>query len=364
LTRIGPYLILLVFSVSFAGISKDPNVPSSDPPVRAEGIVIGLLLPDHSHNDVINAAEFAIRKANTSGTYGNLKFSLAIRYAEGFWGAGSKESVNLVYEDQVCAIIGALDGRNGHLAEQVAAKSHLSYIETFATEPTLSQAFVPWFKRVVPNDNQQAEILLDQIKRDGGGRICILSQESYDTRFAERSLTRAAARGNGRSPQILSLDTTVFDREVLVRQILDRDPDCLVIPFDASFMGDLLVSLRTARPSMKIYGTLHFAMGAELRGPGWQDYEGVCMVYPRLPGDPPAALADSRSAYLYDAFHLVMQAAYRTGTQRDAISDFISQTPYSGGITGSISFDDLGNRQDACTLIRIQNGKPRYLETP
>ena len=34
------------------------------------------------------------------------------------WGAGSKESVSLVYEDQVCAIIGTLDGRNGHLAEQ------------------------------------------------------------------------------------------------------------------------------------------------------------------------------------------------------------------------------------------------------
>ena len=363
MTRIGPYLVLLAFTMSLPGISKDPAGPRSDPPVRADEIVIGLLLPDHSHNDVIHAAEFAIRQANTSGTYGNLKFTLAVRYAEGFWGAGSKESVSLVYEDHVCAIIGALDGRNGHLAEQVATKSHLSYIETFATEPTLSQAFVPWFKRVVPNDNQQAEILLDQIERDGGGRICILTQESYDTRFAERSLTKAAARGNGRSPQILSLDTTGYDREALVRQISECDPDCLVIPFDASFMEDLLASLRTARPSMKIYGTLHFAMGAELRGP-WQDYEGVCMIYPRLPGDPPAALADSRSAYLSDAFRLVMHAAYRTGTQREAISDFISETPFSEGITGSISFDELGNRQDACSLIRIQNGKPRYLETP
>ena len=355
--------MLLALAVCLPGITGDPSRSPSGPPENAGEIVIGLLLPDHSRNDVIKAAEYAILQANSSGNYGDHRFSLAVRYAEGFWGAGSKESVSLVYEDQVCAIIGALDGRNGHLAEQVATKSHLSYIETFATEPTLSQAFVPWFKRVVPNDNQQAEILLDQIERDGGGRICILTLESYDTRFAERSLTKAAARGNGRSPQILSLDTTGYDREALVRQITDRDPDCLVIPFDASFMGDLLASLRTARPSMKIYGTLHFAMGAEPKGP-WQDYEGVCMVYPRLPGDPPAELADIRSAYLTDAFRLVMHAAYRTGTQREAISDFISETPYSGGITGSISFDELGNRQDACTLIRIQNGKPRYLETP
>ena len=89
-----------------------------------------------------------------------------IRTAEGFWGAGSKESVGLVYEDNVRAIIGALDGRNGHLAEQVATKSHLTYIETYATEPTLSQAFVPWFMRVVPNDNQQSAIILDQIQRE------------------------------------------------------------------------------------------------------------------------------------------------------------------------------------------------------
>ena len=356
--------MLLALAVCLPGITGDPSRSPSGPPENAEKIVIGLLLPDHSRNDVIKAAEFAILQANSSGNYGDHRFSLAVRYAEGFWGAGSKESVSLVYEDQVCAIIGALDGRNGHLAEQVATKSHLSYIETFATEPTLSQAFVPWFKRVVPNDNQQAAALLDQIRREGGGRICILSQDNYDTGFAVRSHIKTAAQAKGSAPQILTLDTTGYDRETFIRQILDRDPDRLVIPFYASFMGDLVASLRIADPSLKIYGTLHFAMGAEQKGTGWQEYEGVCMIYPRIPGDPPAAIADSRSAYLFDAFNLVMHAVYRTGTQREAISEFISETPFSDGITGSISFDELGNRQQACSLIRIQGGMPSFLRTP
>ena len=106
-------------------------------------MTIGLLVPDRSHAGVIQAAELAIANANHTIT-GRAVFKLAVRTTEGPWGAGSKESVGLVYEDESRVMIGSLDGRNGHLAEQVATKSPLTYMETFATEPTLSQAFVPF----------------------------------------------------------------------------------------------------------------------------------------------------------------------------------------------------------------------------
>ncbi len=85
------------------------------------------------------------RIANERGGFNGSPFKLVVRTTEGPWGAGSKESVGLVYEDEVRAIVGSLDGRNAHLAEQVVAKSHLVYMETKATDPTLSQAYVPWF---------------------------------------------------------------------------------------------------------------------------------------------------------------------------------------------------------------------------
>ena len=338
-----------------------PRELNSQVHLKDSTITIGLLLPDPSHPEVVRGAEMAIARANASGGYKGRSFELVTRTAEGLWGAGSKVSVALVYEDHVRAIIGSLDGRNGHLAEQVATKSHLSYIETFATEPTLSQAFVPWFFRVVPNDNQQSDVILKQIIKSGGGRIGILSTQEYNTMYAVRSLTKAVARETGISPLIIELDTTAFDQEEALRKILCDNLDHLVIPFDAECLMELIMRLRELEPDLKIYGTLHFAMGIESRGSHWEHYEGVCMVSPLLDSANHMDLHDSRSAYIYDAFNMVIHAIRQVGTDREEITHYLSEMEYSGGTTGNISFDELGNRLGDPPLCRIKNGVPSLL---
>jgi len=327
-------------------------------------VTIGLLLPDQNHKDLIATAELAIDRANAAGGYLNREFELQIRTAEGFWGAGSKESVSLVYEDQVRVIIGALDGRNGHLAEQVATKSHLTYIETYATEPTLSQAFVPWFKRVVPNDNQQADIIIEQIKKEGTGPIAILSMESYDTRYAVRSLTKAVARETDQAPLVIKLDASEISLTDIVNKILSNNIEHLVIPYDAPYLKDLIKTLGKENPKIKTYGTLHFTMGLEDREDNWQSYEGMYMIAPRFYGTKRDALHESRSAYIYDAVNLVINAIKQVGTNRVALTDYISDTEYSEAITGSITFDELGNRRDAASLINIRNGQANLINQP
>ncbi len=364
MTRCATYLFLLAAILPFKGVSQNQQQLPAESSVQPGDITIGLLLPDHTQTGVIAAAELAIDRANTAGGYMSREFRLVIRTAEGFWGAGSKESVSLIYEDHVRAIIGSLDGRNGHLAEQVATKSHLTYIETFATEPTLSQAFVPWFMRVVPNDNQQSAAILDQIKSEGGGTIGILSTEDYDTRYAVKSLTKAVARETGAPPLVIELDTTNFSQRGVIEKIFSGDLDHLVVPFDAAYLKDLIISLRQVRPSLKIYGTLHFTMGIESRKSGWDAYEGVYMLGPRFDREKYTSLPDSRSVYMYDAVNLVINAIQKAGTDRVAITDYISESVYSRGITGNISFDELGNRQGASTLLRIQNGLPILIKYP
>jgi len=352
LTRLFTYFFFLVLALPFRAESQ--NTP----------ITIGLLLPDPSHTDIAEAAELAIDRANAAGGYKNKEFKLLIRTAEGFWGAGSKESVSLVYEDQVRAIIGALDGRNGHLAEQVATKSHLTYIETYATEPTLSQAFVPWFKRVVPNDNQQADIILDQIKKDGAGPIAILSIETYDTRYAVRSLTKAVARETGLAPLVIDLDANEIHQADLIKKILSGSIDHLVIPFDAPYLKDLIKTLSEEKPNLNIYGTLHFTMGLESRKDAWDSYEGIYMIAPIYNRKEDNSLPDSRSTYIYDAINLVINAIKQVGCERVEITDYISNTEYSKALTGNIGFDELGNRLDASSLFQIQNGEPQLIYQP
>ena len=46
--------------------------------------------------------------------------------------------------------MGSHDGRNAHLVEQVATKSQVVFLSAWASDPTLSQAFVPWFFSCVP----------------------------------------------------------------------------------------------------------------------------------------------------------------------------------------------------------------------
>lgn len=364
LIRLASYLLVLAGLLPLDLIAQNPQQTESDSGDPGNHIAIGLLLPDQSHSAAIKAAEFAIDRANASGGYNNKAFKLVVRSAEGFWGAGSKESVSLVYEDQVCAIVGALDGRNGHLAEQVATKSHLCYIETFATEPTLSQAFVPWFMRVVPNDNQQSLTIIEQIQRNGGGKIGILSTGDYDTRYAVKSLTRAVAGETNSPPELIELEAPDIQLDDLINMIQNKHLNHLVIPFDAPILRDLVVSLRAASPALNIYGTLHFTMGIEKQDYPWTDYEGVYMIRPHVDHTGYPQLPSSGPVYIYDAITLLIHAIRQVGTDRVDITNYISSSRYSSALTGEISFDELGNRQEASTLIRIQKGVPQIIHHP
>ena len=364
MSRLAPYLIFLILALSFRAPAQDPQGILEENLSPNGNIAIGLLLPDNSHRNVVKAAELAIEEANQKGGYKQHHFELVIRTAEGFWGAGSKESVSLVYEDQVRAIIGSLDGRNGHLAEQVATKSHLTYIETYATEPTLSQAFVPWFMRVVPNDDQQSAIILNQIRKEGGDRIGILSVETYDTRYAVRSLSKTIAQKTAMAPLVINLDTTDIQQQKVIEQIISSQLDHLIIPFDAAYLKELIQSLGELKPDLKIYATLHLTMGVESRESSWKAYEGMYMVGPLLDRDSYPSLSDSRSAYMFDAVNLVINTIHQVGTNREAITDYLSGSSYSKGVTGSITFDELGNRLSVPPLLHIENRVPRLIKHP
>jgi len=281
-----------------------------------------------------------------------------IRSAEGLWGTGSKESVAFVYEDEVCAIVGSLDGRNAHLAEQVAAKSHLSYIEAYATDPTLSQAFVPWFMRVVPNDDQQAKALLELIIKNGGAKIGILTTDTYDASYAVKSLSKEASRLTGSTPLIISADSLGRQEQRIVEKIRISALDHLIVPYDAPYLRDLLVSLKKVLPSLQIYGTLHFTMGAEIRNIQWGDYEGTYMISagPVWIGNDYLS-ANAREGSAHDAVDLIIKSVKQVGTDREAIKNYLLEIHYDEGMTGPISFDEMGNRTGLPVLTRIVQGE-------
>ena len=85
------------------------------------------------------------------------------------------------------------------------------------------------------------------------------------------------------------------------------------------------------------------------------------MVRPNVDRMKFSSLPDTRSAYLYDAVMLVINAIHKAGTERETITHYISDSIYSGGVTGSYSFDALGNRQSLPGLIHIEKGVPQAI---
>jgi ABC-type branched-subunit amino acid transport system substrate-binding protein len=321
-------------------------------------INIGLLVPDTSHWWSVTNLNAFVEKANRSGGYQDHDFRLIIRTTDGPWGTGSKESVALVYEDHVCAILGLQDGRGAHLTEQVIAKTHVAYIECLATESTLSQAFVPFFFRMVPNDDQQAESILELIKEKGGGKICILSTETYDARYAVRSLVKAAALKTGQAPLVIDVDSLEKDHNTIIDRIRSRGVKHLIIPFDSEENRDILLALKKEIPSVHTYGTLHFTTGAEIRKVPWRDYEGMYLVSvgPTWMGNK-YLWGVSRISSCSDALNLVIQAIREVGPDRQAIIDYLAKIKTNGYHSGPISFDEYGNRTREPVFSKIQDGE-------
>ena len=63
-------------------------------------IKLGLLINDDKSFDARNGAKLAIDIANKKRDPNKLNFKLEVRSMEGPWGTGSKEVVNLIFEDK------------------------------------------------------------------------------------------------------------------------------------------------------------------------------------------------------------------------------------------------------------------------
>jgi len=66
----------------------------------------------------------------------------------------------------------------------------------------------------------------------------------------------------------------------------------------------------------------------------------------------------------YDAFMVLADAIKRAGsTDRGKIRDALAKTHSFHGVTGTITFDAIGNPVKSAVIMEIKNGKPHYLKS-
>ena len=154
----------------------------------SDTIRIGLLVTESKLGAAEKAASMAVNKANREKN--GLFFILEKKVMEGPWGTGSVKAVDLVFNDNVCAILVSADGRNTHLAEMVSAKTRVPMVSALSGDPALTGAFVPWFFNCAFSSSAQSEAALKLIAAQPyEKKIIILSDDGYESRTASKNMS-------------------------------------------------------------------------------------------------------------------------------------------------------------------------------
>jgi branched-chain amino acid transport system substrate-binding protein len=339
-----------------------------------ETIKIGLLIADNKSLAAKHGAEMAILKANETGGYNKQPFQLIVRSMEGPWGTGSKEAVNLIFDEEVLAIMGSHDGRNAHLVEQVTTKAQIVFLSAWASDPTLSQAFVPWFFSCVPNDNQQADVLIEEIyNKRKFSKIAAVSDNDYDSKLALISFLNKIKLAGKADPFQFFYNNTDADLNNIPDQIKKADVSCIILFGGPSASIKIIQQLRQRKMSQPVFGKLSLLDDKELSENDLRNYEDLVLIAPdqlsgskvltfrddfqKVYGYKPGAIA----AYAFDGMNLLIDAIRIAGPDSEKIRKSLANINYEG-ITGSIHFDSKGNREGPAILVKMKHGIPVAVE--
>jgi ABC-type branched-chain amino acid transport systems, periplasmic component len=345
-----------------------------NPDGSGKTVKIGLLIPDKNAMAAVHGAEMAIRKANEKGGFKGKPFRLEVRSMEGPWGTGSKQAVSLVFDENVCALMGSHDGRNAHLVEQVAAKTRKVFLSAWASDPTLSLAFVPWYFSCVPNDYQQADALIEEIyTKRKITKIAVVSDNDYDSKLALESFVKKTKIAGNTDPLQLFYDNLNQNFNAIIDQINKADIKGIILFGQPNGSLRLIQQLQQRKIKQPIFGSFALLDEDEISDQDLKYYKNIILIYSdnragskysafseefkktygRIPG--PVA------AYSFDGMNLLIEAIKNSGTDREKIQNYLSGIHYVG-VTGPIQFDERGNRMGTPHLMEIKNGIPVSLE--
>jgi branched-chain amino acid transport system substrate-binding protein len=333
----------------------------SDKPVK-----IGLLIQDKTSLSAKQGAELAVKIANKSGGLNGRPFQLVIKSMEGPWGTGSKKAVDLIWEDEVCALIGSHDGRNAHLVEQAATKSIVVFISAWSSDPTLSQAFVPWFFNCVPNDRQQADALISEIyvKRKLS-EIAVISNNAYDSNQALKNFLMSSKLAGKTQPVQFRYEDYSSGLNSLMDQMRQKKIKAIVLFCSPAVSFKLIDLLKQKKIALPVFGSISALNEDVLSEAEWQDCVSAFSVpqiqaqgnirtsflleYKKLYGRAPGLVA----SYAFDATNILIEALRIAGSpDREKLQQALYSIRHAG-VTGTVQFDEKGKRNGMLVVSSV-----------
>jgi branched-chain amino acid transport system substrate-binding protein len=356
--------------ISFAIIIiPAPHILASVTGNRNDTIKIGLLVTDNNSRSAINGANLALDKINKRESASGHFYKTAVRSMEGTWGTGSTQTVNLIYKDKIWAVLGSHDGRNAHLVEQVIAKQHYVFLSAWATDPTLSQAFVPWYFSCVYNDLQQASSLVDEIYNIRKyNKVALVSDEGYDSKLGMSNFQKTV-KSEGKPTPLEFYYNGENDLTGLADKINKAGVSCVILFGHPAESVSIIRQMKKKNIKLPVYGTLSIMGEGLSQEQVKNDYQGISVVTSAGWLTPAASefrnsfrekygsMPDATAAYAYDGINILVTAIKNSHFNIDIIKDAMMKVHYKG-LTGSISFDSRGNRTGKAPIILLNKGVP------
>ncbi|HUT89701.1 MAG TPA: ABC transporter substrate-binding protein [Thermoguttaceae bacterium] len=367
-----PFYRLREHQAEYAGPGRD-----EPPPQDVDEVLLGYFGPgDPAHpdgGDLWLAAQMAVDEANRRGGCQGKPFRIVARWSENPWGTGVAEVARMVYDENVWAIVGGIDGPSTHLAEQVVAKARLPLVSPASSDKTVNLANVPWMFSLLPGDHLQAPVLAAAVSDRVGSRAFVLiSAVDHDSRLFTTELRKCLTSRRLLPRYHFEHNGAREDEPRLVDRIVESKPDAVVLVAGAHQSARLVVGLRRRGFAGLVFGSA--AMGRRrFHEEAGEAAEGVLfpLLYrtPTAPAEePPKEFFDAfekryghapdyAAAHTYDAFRLLVAAIRTAGLNRARIRDALRDlSPYSG-VAGTVAWDPQGSNTRAVSLGTIRDGR-------
>ena len=355
-----PYRDLSREGAGFYGPGRELEAPDTLSVVR-----IGLTGPAHTRagKHLQHGVALALSEANAAGGCRGLPYEIVFRPDDGPWGAVAQQAVRLAYQDQVWAIIGALDGERAHAAELVAAKAWVPVLTPGAGDRTIDYANVPWVFRCLPDDLSQAEVLLRVARQQGWDRLAVAAEATRDARMGMLSLRQAARENPG--CLALAVEYSTSDPLAQIPRLTGTEVDAVLVWGRPPEALQLIAGLRRQGVALPVLAPSWLALPeVAARGPELGELWVAAPVdlsattpalrefrarFRETAGEEPSYVA----LFAYDAARLLIAALEPAGLTRTRIRDELARISFTG-LTGPVTFNSLGGRLEQPVLMALK----------
>ncbi len=330
-----------------------------DGPAKAYGI------------EMQRGAELSVREWNAKGGIAGKPIRLFSRDDKGTMGDAANGAVGLIHDDRVVAILGTVHSGNTHVLARIALKTETPFLTSVSTDPTILQHSIPWAFRCLVDDQPQGRALARYVfETKKYTKVCTMW---FNNKYGRQGIQeiRNIARRLGH-PVLYDLSFNAGDKDFTAQlsKVKESGAEALVLWGLYREISAIVVQARAMNLPVELVGGDGFVSQAflDLAGPA---AEGVVATYPYdVDSKDPANVAfvkafetayghppDSFGAHGYDAMNVLLTAVSKGGQNRARVRDALALTTDFPGVTGPITFDNVGGDKRTPPLARVKQGK-------